>query len=96
VLCFGQVGGDQTLRGDRQGNIADFLARAFNAQMPHALTALDVPDLQLAQLVPPDAVIEQYGQHRPVAFTLERIRRWSFQQPQRLVVAERRRCSLAV
>lgn len=96
VLRLGQVGGDEALRGDREGNIANLFPLALNAQMPHALAALDVPDLQLAQLFPPDAVIEEHGQDRPVALALQRPGRRGLQQPQRLLVSERRRCPLAV
>ena len=64
--------------------------------MPHALAALDVSDFELAQLIPANAVIQQHGQHHPVALALQRLGRRGLQQQERLIVSERRRHPVAV
>jgi len=75
------------------GNKPDLVPLAFDAEMHHALPALQVAQPQQAQLLSSDAVIEQGGQYCPVPYTLQRVWGRGLQEPTRLGVTQRRRNS---
>jgi hypothetical protein len=50
---------------------ADFVALALDAEVQHALTALDIPDPEPAELLAAEAVIEQGGEDGAIAHALE-------------------------
>ena len=66
------VGGDQPLRQDVQRQVAHFVPLPFDAQMRHPVPLVDVPDLQGAQFLAADAMIEQRRQDGAVALALQR------------------------
>ena len=84
---------DQPLRRGMHGNKPDFVALALDPKMHHALTALNVPHAQPAQLLTAQAVIEQGSQDGAIAFALERVVWRRFEQLARLRIAERRRAA---
>jgi hypothetical protein len=57
---------------------------------------MDVADLERAQLLTPQTVIQQRRQDRPVALPFQGICWWNLEEHPRLVIAERRRHALAV
>ena len=83
-----QILPDQPLRHRVNGNKADLVALALDAEMHHALAALHVAEPQQAQLLAADAVIEQGGEYRAIPYTLQRVRGRGLQQPSRLGVAQ--------
>jgi hypothetical protein len=87
-------------KGGYERVIADFdnfiIPPPFDAQMRHAFALVDVADLQGAQFLTPQAMIEQRRQDRAVALTLQRLGRGRVQEHPGLVIAERRRHPVAV
>lgn len=55
-------------------DIKDLVSFAPHVEMHDALTALYIPKPQEAQLLAPDAVIEQGGKNSAVTYTLQRVR----------------------
>ena len=84
---------DRPLRGRVDRDKADLVALAVDPEMHDALTAVQVPDPEPAELLAADAVIEQGGENGAVAHALERVGRRRFQQLARLTVAKRRRAA---
>jgi hypothetical protein len=62
---------DQPLRQRMNGDKPNLAALALNPEMHHALAALHVPQPQQAQLLAPDAVIEEGSQYCAIPNTLQ-------------------------
>jgi hypothetical protein len=83
------------LQGQRVGrHVPDFAAFPENAQVGHALAALQVADAQPAQFFAPQPVMQERRQDRPVALALERVVRRGVQQRPGLAVAQGGRLAL--
>ena len=67
---------------------------ALDAEVHHALAALDIADPEPAEFLAADAVIEQGGEDGPIAHALERVVGRRFEQLAGLSIAERRASSL--
>jgi len=91
-----QVFADEAQRHRVNGNEPDFIPLSLNAEMHHALAALDVAQAEEAQLLTADAVIEQGGEDCPIAHAFERIARRRIEQPPRLGVAKGRGAALII
>ena len=92
-LQHGQVLGNESLSHLMHGNIPDFVPLPFDTKVQHALACLQITDTQLAELFPPDAVVEQGGQDCPVTYTLEGVAWRRIEEPSRLSIAESRRAA---
>lgn len=88
MLSEGQIFLDQPLRRGVSGNEPDLIPFALDAEMRHALTGLQIPNLKAAKFLAADAVIEQGGENGAIAQTFERIGRRSIEQFASLGVAE--------
>src|SRR6516165_5388335 len=82
---------DETLRHGMHGNKPYLVALTLDPEMHHALTALHVTDLQTAELLTANSVIEQGGQNGAITDTFERVSRRRIEQLARLGIAQRRR-----
>jgi hypothetical protein len=76
------------LQGQRVGrHVPHFGALSENAQVGHALAALEVAHAQAAQFFTPQAMVKKRRENRPVPFALERVFRRGVQQRPGLAVA---------
>jgi hypothetical protein len=74
------------------GNKPYLFTLVLDAEMHHSLSALQVAQAQQAQLLTPDAVIEQGGEYRTIPYTLQSVR--DTQQSPRLCVRHSRSAAL--
>src|SRR5271168_72818 len=69
-------------------DIADLVAFSPGVEVHDALAALDIPQPEEAQLLAPDAVIEQGSKNGTVPYTLQRVRGRGLQQSPGLRIAQ--------
>ena len=87
---------NERIRARMQRQIPGLVALAGDFQVRHAAPRVpEILHLQLAQLVPPQRVIEQRRQDGAVALVLDRVLVGRCQEIAGLVVANRRRFSFA-
>jgi hypothetical protein len=96
MACGIEVVADQRIRPGMQRQIPCLATFAGNPEMRHAFPRVpEIPDLELAQFLPPQCVEQQRGQDGPVALALQRVRLRRGQQRACLVIAERPRLAFA-
>jgi hypothetical protein len=81
---------DQALGGHVHRHKPYFVALALDAEVHHAVAALDILHPQSAELLTAEAVIQQNGEDGAVAHTFKSVSRWRLQQPARLHIAQGR------
>jgi hypothetical protein len=77
-------------RSSMNSDEADFGALTLETKMHHALAALHIAQPEQAQLLAPDAVIEQGGEDCPVAHSPKSVGRWRIEEPPRLGIPKGR------
>jgi hypothetical protein len=80
---------DEALCHGMDRNEPDLVALALDPKMHHALTALYVRDLETAELLTTDPVIEQGCENGAIANALDRVRRRSLEKFAGLRIAKR-------
>jgi hypothetical protein len=86
---------DQGIGARVQGKVARLLAFAGDFQVRHAPARMsEIPNLELAQLRPPQRVIEERRQDRAIPLVLDGVLTGRAEQFAGLMVAERRRFAL--
>jgi hypothetical protein len=86
-----QIFVDEALRHRVHGNEADFVALAFDLKVHDAAAVLHVANLEPAQFLAADGVIEQSGEDGAIAHALQGVSRRGFNQLAHMGIAERRR-----
>jgi hypothetical protein len=95
VRIFAVAGGAEVivdaLEGERVGwHVAHFAAFPQNAQVGHALAALEVAHAQAAEFLAAQPVVEEGRQDGAVALAFERVGRGHFQEHPGLAIAQHR------
>jgi hypothetical protein len=86
---------DQGICARVQGKVARLLALAEDPKVRHAAARMvKIPNLELAQLVTPERVVEKRRQDRAIALVLEALARRRGKELSCLVVPKRRRFAL--